>query len=175
MKLIFLYGAPGVGKLTVASEISRASDFKVFHNHLAIDCITPIFEFGTPSFHKLVELIRIETVAEAAKAEQDLVYTFCYAKDRDDTHVEKIVSAVKSHGGTIYFVLLRADVETLKRRILDVSRAKYGKVRSIELLERLLNAYDLFSPVNEYAGLEIDNTTLSPTDTAALIINFVNH
>ncbi len=66
MKLIFIYGAPAVGKLTVARELARLTGFKVFHNHLSIDCIEPIFDFGTPSFFKLIELIRVETVAEAA-------------------------------------------------------------------------------------------------------------
>ena len=39
MKLIFIYGAPAAGKLTVANEIARQTGFKVFHNHLSIDCI----------------------------------------------------------------------------------------------------------------------------------------
>jgi broad-specificity NMP kinase len=53
MKLIFIYGAPAVGKLTVANEIARQTNFKVFHNHLSIDCIEPIFDFGTASFFNL--------------------------------------------------------------------------------------------------------------------------
>ena len=37
MKLIFLHGLPGVGKLTVAREFAKLTGFKVFHNHLAVD------------------------------------------------------------------------------------------------------------------------------------------
>ncbi|MGI8542838.1 MAG: hypothetical protein ACR2MD_05085 [Aridibacter sp.] len=36
MKLIFIYGSPAVGKLTVANEIAKRTCFKVFHNHLMI-------------------------------------------------------------------------------------------------------------------------------------------
>ncbi|CAN5868612.1 hypothetical protein BH24ACI1_BH24ACI1_04510 [soil metagenome] len=50
MKLIFLYGAPAVGKLTVADKIAEQTRYKVFHNHLSIDCIEPIFDFGTLHF-----------------------------------------------------------------------------------------------------------------------------
>ena len=50
MKLIFIYGSPAVGKLTVAQEIAEQTDFKVFHNHLTIDAVTPVFEFGTVPF-----------------------------------------------------------------------------------------------------------------------------
>ncbi len=73
MKLIFFYGAPAVGKLTVARELARLTGFKVFHNHLSIDCIEPIFDFGTPSFFRLIELIRAETVAEAARENVNLI------------------------------------------------------------------------------------------------------
>src|SRR4051794_15588764 len=106
MKLIFIYGAPAVGKLTVARELAEEIGFKVFHNHLSIDCVEPIFDFGTKSFGKLVDLIRFEIVSEAARVGQNLIYTFCYAKDLDDPHVNKILEAVESNGGEVVFVLL---------------------------------------------------------------------
>lgn len=77
MKLILIYGSPAVGKLTVAQEITRLTKFKLFHNHLTIDAVTPVFEFGTKSFWKLVNQFRIETIAEAARENIDLIYTFC--------------------------------------------------------------------------------------------------
>jgi dephospho-CoA kinase len=73
MKLILIYGSPAVGKLTVANEIARQTDFKVFHNHLTIDAVEPVFEFGTPPFWKLVHLFRVETVAEAARVGRNLI------------------------------------------------------------------------------------------------------
>ncbi|HLM00465.1 MAG TPA: hypothetical protein VK400_05375, partial [Pyrinomonadaceae bacterium] len=115
MKLVFIYGSPAVGKLTVANEIARKTGFKVFHNHLSIDCIEPIFEFGSASFGKLIDLIRVETVREAARVGQNLIYTFCYAKDLDDAHVERITRAVAENGGEICFVLLRAEREELNK------------------------------------------------------------
>lgn len=62
MKLILIYGSPAVGKLTTANEIAKLTGFKVFHNHLTIDAVKPVFEFGSKSFWKLVHLFRIETV-----------------------------------------------------------------------------------------------------------------
>ncbi|MBD0327065.1 MAG: AAA family ATPase, partial [Pyrinomonadaceae bacterium] len=47
MKLIFLHGLPGVGKLTVARELAKLTGFKVFHNHLAVDLVESLFEFGS--------------------------------------------------------------------------------------------------------------------------------
>ncbi len=172
MKLIFLYGAPAVGKLTVARELARLTSFKVFHNHLSIDCIEPIFDFGTPSFFKLIELIRAETVAEAAREDVNLIYTFCYAKDFDDAHVAKIVESVEASGGEVCFVLLTCERSELEKRVLEESRKQYGKANNLEILEEILGKYDLFSPVTGRESLQIDNTNFSPFETARKIIEY---
>jgi shikimate kinase len=170
MKLIFLYGAPAVGKLTVAGEIAKRTDFKVFHNHLSIDCIEPVFEFGSPSFYKLIDLIRVETVEEAARIGQDLVYTFCFAKDLDEPHVAKIAESVEKHGGEVCFVLLTADKDVLERRVLEESRRQYGKAKSVKMMKFFFETYDLFSPVPGCESLCIDNTNLSAEAAAEKII-----
>jgi broad-specificity NMP kinase len=174
MKLIFIYGSPAVGKLTVANEIARQTDFKVFHNHLSIVCIEPVFEFGSPPFAKLIDLIRLETVAEAARVGQNLIYTFCYAKDLDDAHVEKITRAVEENGGEICFVLLKADREELNRRVVEESRRKMGKAKTVEMMNFFHETYDLLSPVPDRESLIIDNTLLSAEKAAERIIAHFN-
>ena len=170
MKLIFIYGAPAAGKLTVANEIARQTDFKVFHNHLSIDAIEPIFAFCTKSFWNLLDLIRLETVAEAARIGKNLIYTFCYAKGSDDAHVAKITETVEESGGEICFVLLVCQRNELEKRVLEESRLKYGKANNLEILNEILEKYDLFSPVPERESLRIDNTNLSAEATARKII-----
>lgn len=170
MKLILIYGAPAAGKLTVANEIAARTDFKVFHNHLTIDAVAPIFPFGTKSFWRLVHLFRIEAIAEAAREDVNLIYTFCYAKDSDDAHVALITKAVEENGGEIVFVLLRCEREELERRVLSASRAPYGKLKNVELLRGLLEKNELYSPVPERESLIIDNTNLTAEDAARKII-----
>jgi RNase adaptor protein for sRNA GlmZ degradation len=170
MKLIFIYGAPAVGKLTVANEIAKKTDFKVFHNHLSIDCIEPIFDFGTKPFARLIDLIRVETIAEAARENVDLIHTFCYAKDSDDKYVTKITETVESNGGEICFALLTCERGELQRRVLTESRRQFGKANNLEILNEILDKYDLFSPVPERVSLQIDNTNLSPENVARKII-----
>lgn len=172
MKLLLIYGAPGVGKLTVADQIATQTAFKVFHNHLSIDAIEPIFSFGTEPFWKLVKLIRNETIAEAARAGQDLIHTFCYAKDSDDECVAKIIEIVESNGGEICFVLLTCEIEELKRRVVAETRKKFGKANSVELLCEILDKYELFSPVPFRQSLIVDNTNLSPEVVARKIIEY---
>ncbi len=175
MKVLFLYGAPAVGKLTVANEIAKLTDFKVFHNHLSIDCIHPVFEFGTKPFHKLVELIRNETLAEAARQNVNVIFTFCYAKDLDDNYVKRTVEIVESNGGKVCFVLLTCEKSEIEKRVLEESRKRFGKVHNLEILHKLLENYELFSPVNDFESLQIDNTFLTPKETAELIITNINN
>ena len=171
MKLIFLYGSPAAGKLTVANEIAKRTGFKVFHNHLSIDCVTPIFEFGSPPFEKMIALIRKEMVAEAARAGQDMIYTFCYAKNLDDAHVEMITRAAEENGGEVCFVQLLCDKDVLKERVLGESRKQHGKVKSVEMMDHFFETYDLFSPVPDRDTLRIDNTNLPPDEAAERIID----
>jgi broad-specificity NMP kinase len=170
MKLIFIYGAPAVGKLTVANEIAQQTDFKVFHNHLSIDAVEPVFDFGTKSFWKIVDLIRVETVAEAARVGQNLIYTFCYAKDLDDAHVAKITKAVEDNGGEVCLVLLVCEKSELEKRVLEKSRLKFNKANNLKILHEILEKYDLSSPVPERESLVIDNLNLSPETVANQII-----
>lgn len=170
MKLIFIYGAPAVGKLTVANEIAKQINFKVFHNHLSIDCIEPIFDFGTKPFARLIDLIRVETIAEAARENVDLIHTFCYAKGSDDKYVAKIAETVESNGGEICCALLTCERGELERRVLTESRKQFGKANNLEILSEILDKYDLFSPVPERESLQIDNTYLSPENVARKII-----
>lgn len=170
MKLLFIYGSPAVGKLTVANEIATRTDFKVFHNHLSIECVKPIFDYGTKPFGRLVEVIRFEIVEEAARAGVSIIYTFCYAKGPDDAHVAGITRRVEENGGEVCFVQLLCDKETLKQRAKNESRKKYSKAASDEIMEYFFETYDLFSPVPDRETLRIDNTDLPPDKTAERII-----
>jgi RNase adaptor protein for sRNA GlmZ degradation len=170
MKLLFIYGSPAVGKYTVANEVAKKTNFRVFHNHLSIDCIKPIFGFGTPSFTKLIEIIRRETILEATKQSINLIYTFCYAKGIDDPHVQEITDIVENNGGEICFVLLKAEKTELQKRVLQESRKKMDKAKSVDVLQYYFDTYDLFTPVHHQESMIIDNTNLSPKTVALKII-----
>lgn len=51
MNMIFIYGPPAVGKLTVAEELAKITGYKLFHNHLTQDLAREIYpEFGPQRF-----------------------------------------------------------------------------------------------------------------------------
>ena len=53
MRLIFVYGMPASGKLTVARELAELTGYKLFHNHLVVDLLLSVFAFGSDGFVEL--------------------------------------------------------------------------------------------------------------------------
>ncbi len=169
MKLIFIYGPPAVGKLSVATELGRLTSFAVFDNHLSIDCVLPVFGYGTSSLSKLSGLIRLAVIEEAAREDVDLVFTFVFAFPEDVSFVERICAAVETHGGSVCVVQLVCNAAMQEERVLSPDRARRKKARSVDLVRDWNGRYDFRTPIPERPGLRIDNTTLSPSETARRI------
>ncbi|HEX6125411.1 MAG TPA: AAA family ATPase [Pyrinomonadaceae bacterium] len=170
MKLIIIHGPPAAGKLTVANEVARLTGFKVFHNHLSIDCVKPVFEFGSEPFWRIVLKIREETIAEATRAGVDIIHTFCYAKDTDDEEFAKLIAAAEDNGGEVHTVLLLCDDEERRKRIANESRVLIGKLTDPDSVTRSRAEYDLESPFPGRETLIIDTTHVVPEASAARII-----
>ena len=69
MNLIIVFGPPAAGKMTVGQELAKLTGYKLLHNHMTIDLVTELFDFGTPQFKRLVPAFRQMLVAEAAGSE----------------------------------------------------------------------------------------------------------
>jgi len=171
MKLIIIYGAPATGKLTIATEVARRTGFKLFHNHVSIDCVKPVFDFGTPPFLRMIEMIRIATIAEAAREGVDLIHTFVYAFGEDDEHFRRLIASAEDNGGEAHLVLLKCEPDELKSRIVNESRLKIGKLADAESVDRSLAKYELRSSFPDRESLVIDTTEISAESAAQLIID----
>lgn len=169
MKLIIIYGPPAAGKLTVATELARQTNCKVFHNHITIDCAKTVFEFGTPAFWRVVGDLRLTMIADAAREGINLVHTFCYEFGADDEHFAGLIAAAENNGGDAHLVLLRCDDAERKRRISNESRVRIGKLTDPESVDRP-NKPELNKPYPERETLIIDTTDLSPELAAQRIV-----
>ena len=172
MKTILLYGAPGVGKLTVAKELSKITGYKVLHNHLINDLVSTACDFGTPEFWKIAHKYRLELMDQSAlNKKSGIILTFVYAKKSDDPMLKKIVIQAKKHNGEIIFVHLVCDKKELLKRLKDPSRKLYKKIKTHKKFNEVLNKHDVFGDVPHEPNIVIDNTKLSPSKTAKLIKN----
>ncbi len=168
MQLIFLHGAPAVGKLTVARELAKLTDARLFHNHLTVDLCSSLFPFGSEPFINLREQIWLAAFAEAARNDVSLIFTFNPERTVRERFVQDARDAVESAGGRIVFVELTCAGAELERRMEDPSRKEFGKLASVELYRSLRDdgAFN-FSRLPE--GLTLDTTNQSPEATAKAI------
>ena len=171
MKLIFLHGLPGVGKLTVARELAAITGFQLFHNHLTVDLVTSVFEFGSEPFVELREKIWIEVFSQTVKAGlSGLIFTFAPDFTVRDSFIANAQGIVESSGGEVLFVELTCSREELERRLTSASRQEFGKLNSLELF-RELSAAGAFSDSGiPSPRFTLDITTLPANEAAKLIV-----
>ena len=171
MTLLFLHGLPGVGKLTVARELERITGAPIFHNHLTVDLLLSVFEFGSPGFVELREMIWLGVFERAAAGLPGLIFTFAAERTVEDGFAERAVGAVESAGGEVVFVELTCEIDALRRRIESPDRRKFGKLASAELFDRLVAEGTLFrlEPPAGSRRISIDTTRLDPAEAAARI------
>jgi len=172
MDLIFLHGSTGAGKLTVARELAQLTGLRLFHNHLTVDALTAVFDFGTESFIRLREQIWLTVFREAAKRNISLIFTFTPERTVGPSFIPRTIDAVESVGGRVRFVALVCPVEELERRITHASRAAFGKLRSLELFRELHQTGAFIYPKLPDSGLSIDTSQVSPREAASQICAF---
>jgi chloramphenicol 3-O-phosphotransferase len=160
-RLVFIYGPPAVGKLTVATELAKLTGFKLYHNHVSVEFVKSVFHFGTPTFWRLVDKFRREILEEAAKGGIDTIFTFVYGKGVDDEFVKDIVRRVESHDGKVCFVRLHCDRKVLLQRVGNRSRKKFGKLTTKSGLVRMFRKSDLDAEVPTAKSLSIDTSNRS--------------
>ncbi|HEX6412333.1 MAG TPA: AAA family ATPase [Burkholderiales bacterium] len=170
MKLVTLYGPPGVGKLTTASALAELTGFKLFHNHLTFDLVRSLFDFPSAPFGKLAERIRLSAFEAAAEAGlSGVIFTLVYAAPEDDAFMQKMIDAVERRGGELLFVRLQCDAATHEERVRAPERERYGKIVGARSLREAMARWNLSSRIPMRESLEIDNSSLSAEAVARRI------
>jgi len=174
-KLIFLHGLPGVGKLTVARALSKLTGYGVFHNHLTVDLVQAVFEFGSPAFIELRELIWTAVFRRAVDEHlPGLIFTFAFEPTVTGQFIGAVVDIMESRGGEVLFVELRCDQKTLEKRVKEPSRSEFGKLSSVETLRDLMENGDLDTTKLPRPQLVLDTSVTTPAEAAEFICNHYN-
>jgi shikimate kinase len=176
MKLIFIYGPPAVGKTTVGGKLAELTGYRFFFNHLTVPAAKAIFPHAnmlneSKDYRSLLIQLRLDSIAAAAKAGADIIFTAAYSGAIDDTFVADFVEIVTSHGGEVHFVQLSAPPEILKQRVGNPSRQELhlGKMTSPEHLQQVLEARDMYASVKYPEILKLDTVHLEPEAVAERI------
>ncbi|HVQ39465.1 MAG TPA: AAA family ATPase [Pyrinomonadaceae bacterium] len=172
MRLLFLHGAPAVGKLTVAREVARLTGWRLFHNHLTVDLAGSLFDFGTEPFILLREKIWLAAFSAAAGQNVSLIFTFAPEQTVRERFIQDATEAVESAGGKTIFVELTCTEAELERRIENASRKQFGKLASVDQYRSLRDA-GVFQFPKLPNGISLDTSSRSPEETAHLITDYV--
>lgn len=169
MKLIFLYGLPGTGKLTIARELAELTGYKLFHNHMTVHLLLSVFAFGSEPFIKLRERIWLSVFEEAAASLPAMIFTFNPENTVRQEFIQQAVEAVTSHGGEVLFVEVVCDPAELERRMDTAERRNHKKLVSLALFRKLQAEGVFDSPKMPAPQLTLNSTEISARDNALRI------
>ena len=168
--LVYLYGPPAAGKLTIAERLAELTGWRLFHNHLTVNAITPVFEFASPPFAEVLHRLRLDVFATAARAGVGLIFTNSSAWSGQDPRARFVTFAdcaariVAENGGTTRFVQITAPAAVLESRVADASRRAHGKLVDARRLRELLATYDA-APLHP-DDMIVDSGDLTPGEAA---------
>ncbi len=161
MNFVFLYGPPGVGKLTVAGELASLIGYRLFDNHVSIDAVRRVFDFSDEPFWPLVLGFRFDVYEAAARHGIDLITTGAYVYPEDTELAESWFKAVERHNATVLLVHLTCRREVLAERVRSEGRGANKQTT--------LDDHDYLTPIPNRPSLHIDNSELTPRDAARQI------
>ena len=180
MNFIIIFGPAAVGKMTVGQELSKITGYPLLHNHMTIDVVTELFDFGTPQFDRLVPAFRRMLVSEAAASDlAGLIFTFIWALDVEDDKLflDELRDTVSKYGGKTLYAELEADQEKRVARNVTENRLRHKKKADTVKTEAVLRDLDARHVLNSSGNfpyperhVKITNTHLAAREAAAQIV-----
>lgn len=169
MPLVVIYGPPASGKLTIAQKLSQLTKLKLFHNHLTVDLLLSVFEFGSPAFVALREQIWFSVMLEACAAKTGLIFTFTPERTVSDGFLNRLIHEATSCGADVTLVELVCSEGEIEQRLAGSSRKQFTKLRSLRQYRKLRADGAFAIPNTITPDLKIDTSESAPKASAARI------
>jgi hypothetical protein len=173
MKLVFIYGPPAAGKLTVARKVSEQTGLSLFHNHLIVDAVGAVFPFGSEPFKRLREKFWFETFDAALQDGRSLIFTFLPEQSVSSDFSDRVLKLVTDQGGEIVFVKLDLSREGQLDRLANPDRGKFGKLRDTDLLEMNFDQMEASIQAMPEPDLVLNTAELTADAAARQIVDLI--
>jgi len=177
MKLIIIFGAGAVGKMTVGQELMKITDLRLYHGHMDIEPVIEIFGYRNGSACRKIREVIFEEFAKSGN--YGMIFTFMWSLDNqsDGEYLDSLVDIFRCGGADIYYVELVAPQEIRLERNKTENRQKHkASKRNIEFSTGLILKEDAKHRLVSYDGeilfdnyIKIDNTNLSADVVAKMI------
>jgi hypothetical protein len=130
--LVFIFGPPAVGKMTVGQALERQTGFRLFHLHQVVDLVLDYFPYSddpVSPFERLVVSCRRRFFREAARAGLKVITTAGWRFDlpAEEPAIRSYVRPFIDHGGCVCMVELQAPLETRLLRNSTENRRRHKK------------------------------------------------
>ena len=170
-QVVFLFGRPGVGKLTVGELLSIETGYRFLHNHAVVDLATSLFSFGSAPFVELRERLWLDAIDACLAAKQSgVIMTFAPEATVTDEFLPMLQKRVTAKGGgSLRFIELRCSDAELEIRIEAESRERFGKLRDVDQFRKLDKAGAFDRPKMPPAELVVDTSHTEPLESARAI------
>ena len=170
MHLVYLYGPPGVGKLTIGRAVAEGTGFRLFHNHLAVDLAAALFPRETPAYFDLIREVRGAGFTAAAREGVSLVATGVHRNtDAYIVAMRRLMTPVLELGGKPLFVQLTCERDEWLRRVQSADRVLLKKITDPAFAVSFMERFDLLTRMPFEPHLTIDTTHHQPAEVARQI------
>lgn len=174
--LIYINGAPGVGKLTIARQMAKRLKARVLDNHAIYNVGFALTDFRSPAFYDAVRAVRTAAYEQILRLPDNEVVILTAADFNDSQWGRENWQAVTrlaiDRGWPFFSVLLRCHPAEHARRIVQEDREGLGKLRDAEAVATMTVRPLIQAEVHR--NTELDVTMMAAEDAASHIIEWMN-
>ncbi len=167
--VLFIHGPAASGKHTIGSLVSERLGIPFFHNHLTVDLVKALFDFGTEPFIQLRADVWRKAFEASSIAKQSFVFTFNPEATVDPALMIELAGKVEQAGGTMHYIELICSSDEVERRIGNESRKKFGKLTDAALYREIEEQGGFDFPQFPRALISIDTEQADPNEAASKI------
>lgn len=177
MKLLLLFGNSAVGKMTVGQELMKITPLHLFHNHMMIE---PVLEVFGQFRGDIIQKLRMTILEEFGKTDHyGLIFTYMMAFDMPSeyAYIRNVIETLGMADEDVCYAELVAPQDIRLERNVTENRLKHkaSKCDTDASNARLIRDDEnhrmesLPGEISSPNYIRIDNSNLSPADTARLI------